>query len=109
MRYRPVSYLLPIIIGSPFHVIKISSSLYILTASLVNTDTLPSSAVLPTLISDILNSSNVSAYAAFFDSCGNGSLVKNFPLLAPPFAMPTRIFYCRSIGIPSLSRSSLLT
>ena len=50
-----------------------SSSLYTVTPSLLKMDTLPPSAVLHTLISDVGNSSNVSDSAALLESCGNGN------------------------------------
>ena len=52
-----------------------SYSLYTVTPSLVKMDRLPSSDVLPTLISEVGNYLNVSASADFLDSCGNGSVV----------------------------------
>ena len=61
------------------------SSLYTDTPSLVKMDVLPSSNIFPTLIRDVGKSSNVSASAAFFDSCGKGNLVTYLLLLPPPF------------------------
>ena len=75
MRYWPRSSLLPTRMGFVLHVINKYSSLYILTSSFVNMDTLPSLAVLPTLIRDVGNYLNVYASPAFLESCGNGSLV----------------------------------
>jgi hypothetical protein len=55
-------------IGSPLHVIRMSSSLKTLMPSFVNTKTVPSSAVLPTLIRDAGKSWNVSACLDCADS-----------------------------------------
>ena len=48
---------------------------------------LPSTAVLPTLINNVGDSSNVYDSASLLDSCGNSSVVMYFPLQAPPFAL----------------------
>ena len=52
-------------------------------------DMLPSSAVFPTLMSEVGKSLNVSASAAFVESCGKGSAVTYCPLHVLPFATPT--------------------
>ena len=57
-------------------------SLYTVTPSLVKIEMLPSSAIFPTLISNVGDSSDVSAYASLLESCRNGSVV-------PPLATPT--------------------
>ena len=64
-------------------------------------DTLPSSAVFPTLISDAGNSSNVSASAALLESYGNGSVVTYLPLQDPPLATPTFLSDILNIGRPN--------
>ena len=60
-----------------------SSSLCMVTPYFVKMNTLPSSHFLPALISEVGNSSNVSASAALLKSCGNGSGVKYLPLHHP--------------------------
>ena len=77
------------------------SSLYTVTPSLVKMDTLSSSAVLPTLISNVGNYSNVSASAALLESCGNGSEVMYLPLQATPLATPTFLSDIINIGRPN--------
>jgi hypothetical protein len=64
IRYRPWLSLTPMRMGSPLHVMSTSSSLNTLTPSFVNTETVPSSAVLPTLIKEVGKSWNVSACIA---------------------------------------------
>ena len=64
-------------------------------------DTLPSSAVFPTLISDVGNYSNVSASAALLESCGNGIVVMYLPLQATPLATPTFLSDIINIGRPN--------
>ena len=59
------------------------------------------SAVLPTLMSDVGNSSNVSYSAAFLENCEQGSLVTYFPVLVSPFATPTSFFNDLKIGNPN--------
>ena len=96
------------IIGFFWHVTSESSSLYTVTPSLVKMDTLPSLAVLPTLISDVGNYSNVSASTALLKSCGNGSVVTYLPLLAPPLATPTLLSDILNIGRPNIILSLFL-
>ena len=72
-----------------------------MTPSLVNMETLPSSDVLPTLMSDVSNSLNVSASATLLESCGNGSVVTYLPLQAPPLATPTFLSDILNIGRPN--------
>ena len=67
----------------------------------MNTDIVPSSAVLPTLISDDVKSLNVSAFAAQADRVGNGSCVTYVALLLPPLATPNRFVDCRRMGSPA--------
>lgn len=62
--YLPCSSHTLMRIGSPLHVIKTSFSSKRVTPSLVNMETVPLSAVLPTLISDVGKSSKVLAVAA---------------------------------------------
>ena len=69
-----------------------------MTSSFVKMDTLPSSAVLSTLISDVGNSSNVSDSAALLESYRNGSLVTYLMLHAPPLVTPTFLADTRNIG-----------
>ena len=78
-------------IGLPLHVISTSSSLCTVTSSLVKIDVFPSSANLPTLRSEFLKSSNMSARVALSDIPLNGSQVVFTSLLAQPFSTPTRI------------------
>ena len=75
-----------------------SSSLYTVTPSLVKIETLPSSADFPTLISDVGNSSNVSASADMLESCGNVSVVTYLPLQAPPLSTPNFLANILNIG-----------
>ena len=51
-------------------------------------DTLPLSDIFPTLISDVGDSSNVSAFAVLLESCGNGSVVTYLLLQVPSLATP---------------------
>ena len=72
MRYLPWLSQMPMKIGSPLQVIKTSSSLWTVMPVLVNMDTVPSSAVLPMLMSDVGKSLNVSAHLAVGKSLSNG-------------------------------------
>ena len=108
MRYRPRSSHLPMIMVFLWYVINKSSYLYTVTPSLLNMETLPPSAVLPTLINDVGNSSNVSASAALLESCGKGSFVTYLPLHAPPLATPTFLADTHNIGRPNCFLSFLL-
>ena len=92
-------------IGFLWHIIKTSSSLYTVTPSLVNIDTLPLSAA---LINDVGNFSNVSDSSALLESYGKGSLVTYLLFHAPPFATPTSLAEMRNIGSPNLFLSFLL-
>ena len=94
--------------GFVWYVINTSYSLYIVTPYLVNMDTLPSSAVLTTLIKDVGNSSNVSDSAAMLESCGKGSLATYLPLHGPPLAMHTFLTDTRYIGRPNFFLPSSL-
>ena len=67
----------------------------------VNMDTLPSSAVMSTLIKYVGNYSNMSASAALLDSCRNVSLVTYLPLHAPPLATPTFLADTYNISRPN--------
>ena len=73
MRYRPCSSRIPISIGAFLYLINTSVSLCTVTPVLVKMEMVPSSAVLPTLISEVGKLLNVSAFAARFDNCLNGS------------------------------------
>ena len=78
-----------------------SYSLYIVTPFLLKMDTLPSSTVLTTLISDVGNYSNVSVSDALLESYGNGSILTDLPLKAPPLATPTFLSDIFNIGRPN--------
>jgi hypothetical protein len=80
---------MPMRIGSPLHVMRMSSSLNMSTPSFVNTETMLASDVLPTLIRDVGKSWNVSACLNRADSFQKGSWVTYLALLVPPFATPT--------------------
>ena len=101
IRYLPRSSFLPTRMVFLWHVMSKSSSLYSVTPSLVKMDKLPSSAVFSTLISDVGNYSNVSASAAFLESCGNGSEVTYLALQAPSLATPTFLYDIINIGRPN--------
>ena len=87
--------------GFFLHVMSTSASLCIVTPSLVKMETLPSSDVLPTLISEVGNSSNVSASATLLESCRNGSEVTYLPFQAPPLATPTFLSDIINTGRPN--------
>ena len=105
IRYLPHSSLLPMRMGFFWHVMSTSSSLYTVTPSLVKMDMLPSSAVLPTLISYVGNSSNVSASSSLVESCSNGSEVTYLPLQSPLLANPTFLSDILNIGMPNFVMS----
>ena len=71
-------------------------------------DTLPSSAVLTTLIIDVGNSLNVSASAALLESWCNGSVVMYLPFQDMTLATPTFLADTRNIGRPNVFLSFLL-
>ena len=100
--YLSCSYPLPMRMGFIWHVISTYYSLYTVTSYLVKMDTLPSSAVFPTLISDVGNYSNVSDSAALLESCGNVSVVTYLPLQVPPLDTPTFVSDIINIGRPNL-------
>ena len=79
-----------------------SSSLFIVTPYFVKMYTLPSSAVFTTLVSEVGNSSNVSASATLLEICGNGSEVTYLPFQAPPLDTPTFLSDILNIGRPNL-------
>jgi hypothetical protein len=85
-----------------------SCSLCTVTPSFVKIDIVPSSDVLPTLISDLGKSSNESALAARSDNCLNGRRLPCLAVLVPPLATPTRFVDGRKIGRPTFMRSRLL-
>ncbi len=94
--------LIPMSMGSPLHVMSTSSSLKTDTPSFVKTETVPSSAVLPTLIKDEGKSWNVSACVAWTERCRKGSWVMYLALLVPPLATPTVRVDERRMGRPAL-------
>lgn len=106
--YLPCSSLTPMSIGCPLHLISTSSSLSTVTPPLVKIDMVPSSAVLPTLMSDVGKSANESACVAMLDSCGMGRRVTYFALLDPPFATPTLLLDCFRMGKLAFLRSCSL-
>ncbi len=74
----------------------------------MNTKTVPSSDVLPTLIKDVGKSLNVSACLDCADSFQKGSWVTYLALLVPPFATPTCRVEGLKIGRPALCWSCRL-
>jgi len=106
IRYLPWLSLTPMRMGSPLHVMSTSSSLNTLTPSFVNTDTVPSSAILPTLIREVGKSWNVSARIAWAENCQNGRWVTYVALLVPPLATPTFcVDCCRMLGLRCIDPS----
>ncbi len=95
--------------GSPLQVMSTSCSLWTVTPSLVKMDTVPSSQVCPTLISEDGKSSNESACLALSDNALNGSRVTYFALLTPPLAHAACFVDFRKMGAPiaCLSRSAM--
>ena len=89
------------IMGFLWHVISTYSYLNTVTTYLGKMDTLPPSDVLPTVIRDVGNYSDVSASAALLESCGNGSVVTYLPSQALPLATPTLLADKRNIGMPN--------
>jgi hypothetical protein len=108
IRYRPLSSRMPINNGSPLHVMSTSCSLCTVTPSFVNIDIVPSSDVLPTLISELGKSLNESALAAQSDNCLNGRRLTYRAVLLPPLATPTCFVDGRKIGRPTFLRSRSL-
>ena len=104
MQYLPLSSQMPINIGSPLHVMSTSCSLCTVTPSFVNIDIVPSSVVLPTLISELGKLLNEPVLAAWLDSCLNGRLLTCHAVLVPPLAMPTYFVDGRMIGSPTFLR-----
>ncbi len=92
---------MPINIGLPLHVMSTSCSLCTVTPSFVKIDIVPSSDVLPTLISELGKSSNESALAAWSDSCLNGRRLTCLAVLVPPLATPTHFVDGHKIGRPT--------
>ena len=86
-----------------------SSYLCMVTPYFVNMDTLPSPDVLPTLISEVGNSSNMSASAASLKNFCNVSDVTYLLLQAPPLATPTFLSDIINIGRPNLDLSCSLS
>ena len=76
--------------------------------SFVNIDIVPSSNVLPTLISELGKSLIESALAARLDSCLNGRRLTCRAVLVPPLATPTRFDDGRMIGRSTSLGSHLL-
>ena len=87
--------------GLPLHVMGTSVSLCTDTPSFVNTEIVPSSDILPTLINDVGNCSKVLACVAFAESWWNGSFVTFVALLTSPFATRTCFANLRNMGIPA--------
>ncbi len=108
IRYHPWLSWMPMRIDSPFHVMRMSSSLNTLTPSFVKTKTVPSSELLPMLIRDVGKSWNVSACLNCVDSFQKGSWVTYLALLVLPFATPTCRVEGLRIGRPALRWSCLL-
>ena len=79
-------------IGSPLCVMSTSSSLFTVTPVFVKMEIVLSSAVLPTLISELGKSLKVSARDAVCDSCQKGSCVTFSALLMLPLATPIHLF-----------------
>ena len=98
IRYRPWLSLMPMRMGLPLHVMSTSSSLCTVTPSLVKIDMVPSSESLPTLMSDVGKSSNVSALLALGLRPLNGRLVTCFAWLHSPLATATRLVDLFKIG-----------
>jgi len=74
---------------SPLHVMSTSCSLCTVTPSFVKIDIVPSSDILPTLISELGKSSNESVLAARSDSCLNGRRLTCLAVVVPLLATPT--------------------
>ena len=106
--YRPCSSLAPMSIGWHLHVISTSCSLCTVTPCLVKIDTVPASAVLPTLMSECGKSSNVSASVSVVGMPGMGNVVTWCPRLMPPLATPTHLVDLRRIGNLAWARSRSL-
>ena len=109
MRYRPCSSLTPTKSGALVHRISTSVSLWTVTPVLVKMEMVPSSAVFPTLMSDVGKSLNVSARDARSDNCVKGSFVTFSALHISPFATITRLVDFRRIGNPAAFLSFSLT
>jgi hypothetical protein len=99
--YCPWLSRMPMRIGTPLHVMRMSSSLNMLMPSFVNTKTVPSSDVLPTLIRYVGKSWNVSACLDHADSFQKGSWVTYLALLVLPFATPTCHVQSLRMGRPA--------
>jgi hypothetical protein len=95
-------------IGSPLHVMRMSSSLNTLTPSFVKTETVPLFDALPTLIRDVGKSWNVSACLDCAESLRKVSWVTYLALLVLPLAAPTCHVDGLRIGRPTLHWSCLL-
>jgi hypothetical protein len=89
-------------IGSPLHVIRMSSFLNTLTPSFMKAKTVPSFDVLPTLIRYVGKSWNVSAHLDCAESLQKGSQVTYLALLVPPLVTPTCHVDGLRIGKPAL-------
>jgi hypothetical protein len=95
-------------IGSPLHVMRMSSSLNSLMPSFVKTETVLLSNVLPKLIRDVGKSWNVSACLNCAESLQKGSWVMYLALPVPPLVTPTCHVDGLRIGRPALRQSCLL-
>ena len=101
MRYLPRSSLLPLRMSFLWYVMNTYYPLYNVIPSLVKMDTFTLSAVLPTLIRNVGNSSNAPDFAALLEICGNGSVVTYLSLHALPLATPNLFADTRNIGRPN--------
>ena len=106
--YRPLLSRTPMSIGSPLQGINTSSSLGTVTPSFVKMESVPSSDVLPTLMSDDGKCWKVSAFVARFESWGNGNCVTLVAVLVSPLATRTVLVDRRRMGKPASFLSSSL-
>ena len=109
MQYCPCLSHTPMSSGAPLHLMSTSVSLCTVTPVFVKMDMVPSSEVLPKLISEVGKLVNVSAVVACFENCGKGSCVTFFALHLPPFTTSTFLLDERRMGIHASFLSSLLT
>ena len=101
---------MPTNIGSPLHVMSTLCSLCTVTPSFVKIDIVPSSDILPTLISELGKLLNESALAARSDNCLNGRRLTYRAVLVPPLATPTRfVDGCKIVQIHEILSATDLT
>lgn len=79
MQFLPCSSLTPICMGTPLQIISTSCSLCTADPSFVKIDTVPSSAVLSMLMTDVGKSPKESACSALFESCLNENCLNALP------------------------------